>query len=128
MVITFDLFQKIKKTAIKINGPYGITLFLFFINEIIETGSAKHEDKKMLKIPNEGCKINPTKNISFMSAPPNVSFLKILFPNNIIIYIKENNNIPDKIEKKVSFNPNPKNLTTITATEKNNVTSSGIIR
>ena len=109
-------------------GPKGITSFLSFIKEIIDIGKAKQLERKILKIPNEGRITNPTKNISFISAPPKVSFLNILFPNNIIIYINENNKAPDKTEKTVSCIPKAKSFSNTTTIEKNNVTSSGIIK
>ena len=91
-------------------------------------GNARQLDRNILNIPREGVNISPTKNISFTSAPPNVSFLNILFPNIIIQYIKQNNKMPDNIENKNSFIPNKVSLITITKIEKNKVTSSGIIK
>jgi len=105
-----------------------MTLSLFLIRENNETGKAKKLDKKISNKPNTGDTTSPTKNISFISAPPKVSFLNILFPNNIIQYINENNKAPDNKEKKKSLKPKKNNFTNIIAIEKNKVTSSGIIR
>lgn len=110
------------------NGPNGITLFLLLISETSDIGNAIKLDRNILKTPRDGVKTNPTKNISFISAPPNVSFFNILFPTIIIVYITLNNNIPDNMEKITSLNPKNINLYIIRTIEKNKVTSSGIIK
>ena len=75
-------------------GPNGIRLFLYFSIIIIDIGSAISEAKKIENTPICGPNTNPIVNISFISPPPNVSFLNILLPIYIIRYIIINNNIP----------------------------------
>ena len=76
------------------NGPNGTKFSFFFHRIIIEIGSAKKLAIKITTIPKNGFNTNPMTNINLISPPPNVSFLKMAFPNNMIPYMKPNNRSP----------------------------------
>ena len=66
---------------------------------IKDIGNASKLAINITIIPKNGLITKPTTNINFISPPPNVSFLNIRFPSNMIPYINPNKTIPEKIWK-----------------------------
>ena len=89
---------------------------------------AKEIAKNIQNIPSIGSITSPIRNISFISAPPRLSFLNIKLPSFIIKNIIINKTTPDKNNHKAFSNPRNIKLIIIIKKEKIIVTSSGIIK
>ena len=89
MVLKSILVQNKKTNDKTMNGPNGIAFSLFFIKINNEMGKAitLANNKTIMLI--SGLKIKPIIKKSFISAPPKVSFLKILLPRSETKYQKD---------------------------------------
>ena len=80
--------------AIHKKGPKGIILSLLLNNMIKAIGNAIKVAKNIVQIDIEYPKTKPKTNNSFMSPPPKDSFLNILSPIILIVYIVKNDKAP----------------------------------
>lgn len=129
--------------ASKMNGPNGTILFFLKKKENnakgIAVALAKNISKKIFKkfayvdkslttIGDIALKIDPTKNISLTSPPPNASSPINLLPTIIIKYINIKAKVPYIIEEIPSWTPKNINWINTLAILKKIVTSSEITK